>query len=189
MFLREKDDAIKATTAIPTRDAVKSEDTWDLAPVFATPADWQAALEKLAADFPKIAEWKGRLGESPAVLRDVLEFEKTLDLTCENLRVYASLKLSEDSSDAQNLARTTPLDSPTTIQVPPQTPTDVTTDSAATDTTHNATTDIATPPLDTTASLPGFPFLLTPVKNLSGIYDLGPLNALLKAAGQPQVSS
>jgi NitT/TauT family transport system substrate-binding protein len=31
--------------------------------------------------------------------------------------------------------------------------------------------------------------LLTPVKNLSGIYDLGPLNAQLKAAGQPQVSS
>jgi NitT/TauT family transport system substrate-binding protein len=30
--------------------------------------------------------------------------------------------------------------------------------------------------------------LLTPVKNLSGIYDLSPLNALLKAAGQPQVS-
>ena len=31
--------------------------------------------------------------------------------------------------------------------------------------------------------------LLTPVKNLSGIYDLGPLNALLKSGGQPQVSS
>jgi len=31
--------------------------------------------------------------------------------------------------------------------------------------------------------------LLSPVKNLSGIYDLGPLNALLKADGQPQVSS
>jgi NitT/TauT family transport system substrate-binding protein len=31
--------------------------------------------------------------------------------------------------------------------------------------------------------------LLTPVKNLSGIYDLGPLNALLKADGQPQVDS
>src|SRR5262249_19374743 len=30
--------------------------------------------------------------------------------------------------------------------------------------------------------------LLSPVKNLSGIYDLGPLNTLLKAAGQPQVS-
>jgi NitT/TauT family transport system substrate-binding protein len=31
--------------------------------------------------------------------------------------------------------------------------------------------------------------LLSPVKNLPGIYDLGPLNALLKAAGQPPVSS
>jgi hypothetical protein len=27
------------------------------------------------------------------------------------------------------------------------------------------------------------------VKNLHGIYDLGPLNALLRADGQPQVSS
>jgi NitT/TauT family transport system substrate-binding protein len=31
--------------------------------------------------------------------------------------------------------------------------------------------------------------LLSPVKNLSGIYDLGPLNKLLAAAGQSQVSS
>src|SRR5262252_2743520 len=31
--------------------------------------------------------------------------------------------------------------------------------------------------------------LLTPVKDLPAIYDLGPLNALLKADGQPQVSS
>jgi NitT/TauT family transport system substrate-binding protein len=31
--------------------------------------------------------------------------------------------------------------------------------------------------------------LLTPVKNLASIYDLGPLNKLLAAAGQPQVSS
>lgn len=31
--------------------------------------------------------------------------------------------------------------------------------------------------------------LLSPVRNLPGLYDLGPLNALLKAAGEPQVSS
>jgi NitT/TauT family transport system substrate-binding protein len=31
--------------------------------------------------------------------------------------------------------------------------------------------------------------LLTPVKNISALYDLGPLNAQLKAAGQPQVKS
>jgi len=31
--------------------------------------------------------------------------------------------------------------------------------------------------------------LLTPVHDISALYDLGPLNALLKASGQPQVSS
>ena len=31
--------------------------------------------------------------------------------------------------------------------------------------------------------------LLTPVKNISALYNLGPLNAQLKAAGQPQVKS
>ncbi len=31
--------------------------------------------------------------------------------------------------------------------------------------------------------------LLKPVSNLSAIYDLGPLNTLLTADGQPQVSS
>jgi len=31
--------------------------------------------------------------------------------------------------------------------------------------------------------------LLSPVKNIGALYDLGPLNALLKADGQPQVSS
>jgi hypothetical protein len=31
--------------------------------------------------------------------------------------------------------------------------------------------------------------LLSPVKNLSGIYDLSPLNKLLSADGQQQVSS
>jgi hypothetical protein len=31
--------------------------------------------------------------------------------------------------------------------------------------------------------------LLSPVRNISALYDLGPLNTLLKASGQPQVSS
>jgi hypothetical protein len=31
--------------------------------------------------------------------------------------------------------------------------------------------------------------LLKPVSNLSAIYDLGPLNTLLAAAGQPTISS
>jgi NitT/TauT family transport system substrate-binding protein len=50
------------------------------------------------------------------------------------------------------------------------------------------TNDPIAPSLLTDAQHAAAVGLLSPVKNLRGIYDLGPLNALLKAAGQPQVS-
>ena len=40
-----------------------------------------------------------------------------------------------------------------------------------------------------TVSAPVKVGLLSPVTNLPGLYDLSPLNSLLKADGQPQVSS
>jgi cytoskeleton protein RodZ len=70
------------------------------------------------------------------------------------LIVVPAVWLATHGGLEQNLAHTTPLDSPTTIQLPPQTPIDSTAnDTAAADTMHNATTDIATPPADTTASV------------------------------------
>ena len=103
--LREKDDGMNVTAAIPTRPEVKIEDTWDLTATYATPADWQADFAKLQDEFPKVGGWKGRVGESATTLRDVLEFEKSLDLLLENLRIYAHLKCAEDASNAGSLAR------------------------------------------------------------------------------------
>jgi oligoendopeptidase F len=103
---REKDDALsKAASTIPTREQVKIEDTWDLTPVFNSPQDWQAAFEKLQAEYPRVAQWKGRVGESAATLRNVLESEKQLDIAAENIRVYASLKCAEDAANPESLAR------------------------------------------------------------------------------------
>jgi oligoendopeptidase F len=102
-LLLDKDDA--GPGAIPTRGEVAPADTWDLALLYPTPADWQAAFEKLQQDYPKVAQWKGRVGESAAALREVLEFEKALGLNIERLAHYASLQTSGDSSDNANLAR------------------------------------------------------------------------------------
>jgi oligoendopeptidase F len=99
----DKDEA--GPGAIPTRDQVKLEDTWDLTLLYPTPEDWQTAFEKLQQEYPKIAQWQGRIGESPQTLREVLEFEKTLSLQIERLAHYASLKTSGDSSDSANLSR------------------------------------------------------------------------------------
>src|SRR5207244_182525 len=94
MLFLDKDDA--GSGAIPTRAEVALSDTWDLTLLYPTPADWQAAFEKLQQDFPKIAQWRGRVGESAQTLRDVLEFEKALGLTIERLGHYASLQTSGD---------------------------------------------------------------------------------------------
>lgn len=100
----EKDDLLSGG-GIPTRDQVRSEDTWDLTLLYPTPADWQAAFEKLQAEYPKVAEWKGRVGESAATLRAVLELEKELSLLIERLGHYTSLATSGDSSNAEHLSR------------------------------------------------------------------------------------
>lgn len=55
--------------------------------------------------YPAIAQFKGRVGESAAALRDTLEFDKTQNLTIERLYHYAMLKMSENSSDDANLRR------------------------------------------------------------------------------------
>lgn len=91
--------------AIPTRDQVELGDTWDLTLLYPTPAAWQADFEKLQQAYERVAQWKGRVGSSAAVLREVMEFEKSLGLLIERLYHYASLKSSEDSSDAEHLAR------------------------------------------------------------------------------------
>jgi oligoendopeptidase F len=103
MNFYEKDEG--GIGAVPTRDQVPVADTWDLTQLYATPTDWQAAFEIVQRDFPNAAQWKGRVGESAATLRAVLDFDRELSLHIERLGHYASLLTSGDSSNAEHLAR------------------------------------------------------------------------------------
>ncbi|HZJ17077.1 MAG TPA: oligoendopeptidase F [Chthoniobacteraceae bacterium] len=91
--------------AIPTRDQVPTEDTWNLTLLYAAPADWNADFADLQGRYEAVVQFRGRVGESAQTLLAALEFDKSLSLQIERLYHYASLKTSEDSSDAANLAR------------------------------------------------------------------------------------
>jgi oligoendopeptidase F len=91
--------------AIPPRDQIKLEDTWDLTVLFASPSQWDEQLADLRGRYEQISRFKGRVGESAERLRECLELEKSLSLQIERLGHYASLRSSEDSSDGGNLAR------------------------------------------------------------------------------------
>src|SRR4026209_2152825 len=90
---------------IPTRADISDSDKWDLRHLFADVGKWQEDFAWLQRTYPKLQDWKGRVGESAQTLAEVLEFEKSLDLKIERIYHYASLQLAEDSTNNEYLAR------------------------------------------------------------------------------------
>ncbi len=90
---------------IPARNEVPAADTWDLSVLYPNDEAWQAGFAELQTEWPAIGAFKGRVGESAQTLREVLEFEKALNLKIERLGHYAMLRCTEDASDFANLER------------------------------------------------------------------------------------
>jgi oligoendopeptidase F len=93
------------TAKVLTRADLPDSDKWDLTHLFTSADKWCEDFAWLQATYPKIANWKGRLGKSAGDLVACLEFEKSLDLKIERLFHFASLQLSEDSANPDYLAR------------------------------------------------------------------------------------
>jgi oligoendopeptidase F len=93
------------TAKTPTRADVPDSDKWDLTHLFTDVSKWTEDFHWLQQNYPKLAHWKGRLGESAATLAASLEFEKSLDQKIERVYHYASLQLAEDSANPDFLAR------------------------------------------------------------------------------------
>src|SRR5262249_41124530 len=89
----------------PTRAEIPESDKWDLTSLFTDVSKWQEDFAWLQCSYPKLLEWKGRVGESAQTLAAVLEFEKSLEQKMERGHHYASLQLAQDSTNNQYLAR------------------------------------------------------------------------------------
>ena len=92
-------------TTTPTRAEIPDSDKWDLTHLFADVEKWQEDFTWIQETYPKVLDWKGRVGESAESLAAVLDFDKSLDLKIERVSHFASLQLAEDSSNSEYLAR------------------------------------------------------------------------------------
>src|SRR5260370_16928494 len=88
-----------------TRSEIPEWDKWDLTGLFADVEKWREDFIWIQGSYPRLKEWKGKLGESAKNLADCLEFEKALELKLERLYHFASLQLAEDSANNEYLAR------------------------------------------------------------------------------------
>jgi oligoendopeptidase F len=93
------------STGVQTRADIPESDKWDLTHLFADASKWQEDVAWITQIYPRIAEWKGRVGESAKTLADLLEFEKELDLKIERVFHFTSLQLAEDSANNEYLTR------------------------------------------------------------------------------------
>ena len=90
---------------VSTRTEITESDKWDLRRLFVDASKWQEDFAWVQQTYPRLRDWKGRVGETAKSLVDCLEFEKTLELKIERLYHYASLQLAEDSANNEYLAR------------------------------------------------------------------------------------
>src|SRR5205809_5722645 len=93
------------TPQVATRSEIAESDKWDLTQLFAAVGKWQEDFAWLQRTYPKLQDWKGRVGESAKALAGALEFEKSLELKIERVYHYASLQLAENSANNEYLAR------------------------------------------------------------------------------------
>jgi oligoendopeptidase F len=93
------------SSATPTRAEIPDSDKWDLTHLFCDVNKWQEDFACLQREYPKLEQWRGRVGESAQTLSAVLEFEKSLELKMERIYHFASLQAAEDSTNNEYLAR------------------------------------------------------------------------------------
>ena len=88
------------TNKLPTRSQVKTEDTWDLASLFKSDADWEKAFTAWEKQIPKYEKFRGTLGNGPDALAKCFDFDVEFDRAAERLGTYAHLKTTEDMADS-----------------------------------------------------------------------------------------
>ena len=77
---------------------------WNLGDIFATPADWEKTFEKLSAEYPTLASYKGKLADRNNLL-EFLKRSDSFDVELGKLYCYAYMSYNEDSQDGEKQAR------------------------------------------------------------------------------------
>lgn len=90
--------------AYTNRKDIPEKYKWNLEDIFATPADWEKTFEKLSAEYPTLASYKGKLADRNNLL-EFLKRSDSFDVELGKLYCYAYMSYNEDSQDGEKQAR------------------------------------------------------------------------------------
>jgi oligoendopeptidase F len=92
-------------TQVRKRSDIDARYKWNAESVFATPDGWQQAASQVAQMAEDIQQYKGRLSESPSVLREYMDAADALMRLMGKVFVYPSMDVNCDSNDTEAAAR------------------------------------------------------------------------------------
>jgi oligoendopeptidase F len=93
--------AVSFTGVAQERDRTKIEDKykWNLGDIYPSESAWRSAKDKLAAEIPSLAAFRGKLTSSAAALADALDRMYAYDKELSRLSVYAGSLADQDTRD------------------------------------------------------------------------------------------
>lgn len=93
------------TTTLPSRSEVPVEQTWDLASIFPTPEDWDAACKQLSSMLPDLSVYHGHLGENSRTLLQFVQAYQEAGTLMGKINVYANNAYAVDTFNQDAAAR------------------------------------------------------------------------------------
>ncbi|WP_251341512.1 oligoendopeptidase F [Haloplanus halophilus] len=88
-------------SSVPERSEIDAEDKWDLESIFATDEEWEAAVADVRDRVDDLADYEGRVTESPETLRELLDLREDVLRDVSKVSTYANLRSSEDTRESE----------------------------------------------------------------------------------------
>ncbi len=86
-------------TAYPARAKVEKKKTWNAENVFKNHRAWEQELKSVLVNLDSIKKYRGRLGDSPAILLEAMSVANDISLRAQRVYMYAGFSYSVDTTD------------------------------------------------------------------------------------------
>jgi len=90
-----------AVKKLPSRNDIKVEDTWRLEDIFPTDDAWEKEYNEVQKALPKLADFKGKLGESATSLYEALSYQDEVMERLGKLYTYAHMRYDQDTTNSK----------------------------------------------------------------------------------------
>ncbi|WP_347550708.1 oligoendopeptidase F [Pseudalkalibacillus hwajinpoensis] len=86
--------------ALPKRDEIPVEDTWDLEAIYEDDQKWDDEFNEIKGLLPEMEQYKGKLGESADTLYNALQKQDELTIKLGKLYTYAHMRYDQDTTNS-----------------------------------------------------------------------------------------